>query len=213
MILVVGGIVLKPSCNIRHEIYSFYDPTPVIDPGETSPSEEEKSKSSHTTIAIVVPTVVVVVASLLIFICICVRKRKAKINLEDIEDDNNDIEIAESLLFNFETLRVATSNFSEANKLGHGGFGIVYQGILAGGQVIAIKRLSTNSGQGDIEFKNEVLLVAKLQHRNLVRLLGFCLEGREKDCLSMNMFRIKVLIILYLLGHIICFIRLLLSCI
>jgi hypothetical protein len=47
---------------------------------------------------------------------------------EDIEeDDNNDIEITESLLFNFETLRVATSNFSEANKLGHGGFGVVYQ--------------------------------------------------------------------------------------
>ena len=43
------------------------------------------------------------------------------------EDDNDDIEIAESLQFNFETLRVATSNFSEANKLGHGGFGVVYQ--------------------------------------------------------------------------------------
>ncbi|KEH43957.1 cysteine-rich receptor-kinase-like protein [Medicago truncatula] len=170
----VGGIVLKPSCNIRHEIYSFYDPTPVIDPGETSPSEEEKSKSSHTTIAIVVPTVVVVVASLLIFICICVRKRKAKINLEDIEDDNNDIEIAESLLFNFETLRVATSNFSEANKLGHGGFGIVYQGILAGGQVIAIKRLSTNSGQGDIEFKNEK---AQLDWERRYKIIGGIARG------------------------------------
>ncbi|KAF3498264.1 hypothetical protein DY000_02054718 [Brassica cretica] len=83
-------------------------------------------------------------------------------------------------LFELTTIVEATDNFSLNNKLGAGGFGSVYKGVLENGMEIAVKRLSTNSGQGMVEFKNEVKLISKLQHRNLVRILGCCVELEEK---------------------------------
>ncbi|KAL1188311.1 putative G-type lectin S-receptor-like serine/threonine-protein kinase [Cardamine amara subsp. amara] len=83
-------------------------------------------------------------------------------------------------IFSFDSIASATEDFSEENKLGHGGFGTVYKGNFSGGREIAVKRLSGKSKQGLEEFKNEILLIAKLQHRNLVRLLGCCIEDNEK---------------------------------
>ncbi|XP_019196680.1 PREDICTED: G-type lectin S-receptor-like serine/threonine-protein kinase At4g27290 isoform X2 [Ipomoea nil] len=81
----------------------------------------------------------------------------------------------------FELFRItqATDSFSLNNKIGEGGFGPVYKGVLEGGQEIAVKRLSETSKQGLGEFKNEVICIAKLQHRNLVKLLGCCIQGQE----------------------------------
>ncbi|XP_022753209.1 G-type lectin S-receptor-like serine/threonine-protein kinase RKS1, partial [Durio zibethinus] len=78
--------------------------------------------------------------------------------------------------FSFSSVSAATNNFSATNKLGEVGFGPVYKGILLNGNEIAVKRLSRRSGQGWEELKNEALLIAKLQHKNLVRLLGCCTE-------------------------------------
>ncbi|GMJ10246.1 hypothetical protein like AT4G27290 [Hibiscus trionum] len=80
----------------------------------------------------------------------------------------------------FKAVANATNNFSMNNLLGRGGFGAVYKGILEGGQEVAVKRLSKNSGQGLEEFKNEVTLIVKLQHRNLVKLLGCCIKEDER---------------------------------
>ncbi|KAL1834272.1 hypothetical protein ACET3Z_003923 [Daucus carota] len=82
--------------------------------------------------------------------------------------------------FRFSSISDATNKFSIANKLGEGGFGPVYKGELLNGQYVAVKRLSQNSGQGLEELRNETILIAKLQHRNLVRLLGCCIEKDEK---------------------------------
>ncbi|URE23474.1 serine threonine-protein kinase [Musa troglodytarum] len=83
-------------------------------------------------------------------------------------------------LFDMRSIKAATNDFSIDKILGVGGFGPVYKGQLEDGQVVAVKRLSKNSIQGIDEFKTEVMLIAKLQHRNLVRLLGCCIEDEER---------------------------------
>ncbi|XP_052198922.1 cysteine-rich receptor-like protein kinase 7 [Diospyros lotus] len=84
------------------------------------------------------------------------------------------------LVFHFNDIVEATDNFSFENKLGEGGYGPVYKAKLKNGQEIAVKRLSKTSKQGYEEFKNEVMLTARLQHVNLVRVLGFCVERDEQ---------------------------------
>ncbi|KAL1222898.1 G-type lectin S-receptor-like serine/threonine-protein kinase [Cardamine amara subsp. amara] len=96
---------------------------------------------------------------------------------EELEDKSRTREMP---LFELSTIAAATNNFSFQNKLGTGGFGPVYKGVLQNGMEIAVKRLSRNSGQGMEEFKNEIKLISKLQHRNLVRILGCCVELEEK---------------------------------
>ncbi|XP_052114735.1 G-type lectin S-receptor-like serine/threonine-protein kinase At4g27290 isoform X2 [Arachis duranensis] len=83
------------------------------------------------------------------------------------------------MLIKYPVLAKATDNFSSNKKLGEGGFGPVYKATI-NGQELAVKRLPKKSGQGSEEFKNEVVLIAKLQHRNLVKLLGCCIQGEEK---------------------------------
>ncbi|KAK1369021.1 Receptor-like serine/threonine-protein kinase [Heracleum sosnowskyi] len=109
------------------------------------------------------------------------RRRRGRLALNPQTDTRNDNESKdlELPLFDFQTIANATSNFSLNNKLGEGGFGPVYKGSLGREQEIAVKRLSKTSRQGLDEFKNEVSCIAKLQHRNLVRLLGCCIEHDE----------------------------------
>ncbi|CAK9180295.1 unnamed protein product [Ilex paraguariensis] len=185
-----GGRVLQPSCNIRYETYPFYEikatapspsptppPAPPLPISSTNPRGKGKL-SSEIIIAIVVPVGLSLVL-LAIGFCLLSRKRRRKYNVVEEENVGDEITILQSLQFDLSTIEVATNNFSSDNKIGEGGFGLVYKGILADGQEIAVKRLSKTSSQGAAEFNNEVVLVAKLQHRNLVRLLGFCREGGE----------------------------------
>ncbi|XP_065876861.1 G-type lectin S-receptor-like serine/threonine-protein kinase At1g11330 [Euphorbia lathyris] len=95
-------------------------------------------------------------------------------------DNINQVKLQELPVFTLQKLVTATDNFHTKNKLGQGGFGPVYKGEFPDGQEIAVKRLSRASGQGFEEFMNEVVVISKLQHRNLVRIFGCCVEGEEK---------------------------------
>ncbi|KAJ9553821.1 hypothetical protein OSB04_017866 [Centaurea solstitialis] len=99
-----------------------------------------------------------------------------------LDKKNNSVQI-EDLdalpFYNLHEIAKATDNFSIDNKIGEGGFGPVYKGVLEDGREVAVKRLSETSQQGLDEFKNEVICIAKLQHRNLVKLLGYCIHGNE----------------------------------
>ncbi|KAM1278401.1 hypothetical protein ACFX2J_030426 [Malus domestica] len=142
----------------------------------------EGENSTKVKIAIIVVGIAIVFSGVLL-VGYVIRRRKRK--NKEIRERNEDNEGAprgdmELPLFDLMTVARATDNFSSNKKLGEGGFGPVYKGTLADGQEIAVKRLSRSSSQGLNEFMNEVILIAKLQHRNLVRLLGCCVQGEEK---------------------------------
>ncbi|EHA8588333.1 cysteine-rich receptor-like protein kinase 6 [Cocos nucifera] len=182
--------MLGVRCYLRYNVSKFYQEASILRLASqlvngTAPAaphvvREEGNKKNMTglVLPIVIPLVIAFV--LICIICICFwRRRKSTIKLPD-ESIPEEITGVKSLLLDLSILRVATANFSEVNKLGQGGFGTVYQGILPDGRQIAVKRLTTSSRQGVEEMKNELALLAKLQHRNLVRLLGVCLEEQEK---------------------------------
>ncbi|GFQ03742.1 g-type lectin s-receptor-like serine/threonine-protein kinase at1g11330 [Phtheirospermum japonicum] len=114
-----------------------------------------------------------------------IRVAYSLVGAEKSRSDSSEIVLRSEMdnelpLYSFEMLEIATNNFDLSNKLGMGGFGPVYKGELANGNAVAIKRLSAASGQGYKEFMNEVLVISKFQHRNLVRLFGCCVEKKEK---------------------------------
>ncbi|CAA0835944.1 Cysteine-rich receptor-like protein kinase 29 [Striga hermonthica] len=191
----VGARVNLPSCNIRYEISPFYNESRLEElagghhtdePGQPTrdpplPPKPGVQKGNNITRVVVITVIsVVACAMFFVFVCLVLRKKMRRKPEENHETAANEVSSDESVVYALSTIRDATKDFSDDYKMGQGGFGPVYKGILPSGEEVAVKRLSQYSRQGDLEFKNEVLLLAKLQHRNLVRLLGFCLEGKEK---------------------------------
>ncbi|XP_028776254.1 putative receptor-like protein kinase At4g00960 [Neltuma alba] len=176
-----GARVLLASCYIRYELYPFYNVT-AVSPGPAvtlSPSSGEDKNETRRILLIVVPVSVAVMMLCLGGAFLLKIRKKHKTAVLN-ENHGEEITAPESLQFSFATIEAATNNFSQLNKIGKGGFGEVYKGALPDKREIAVKKLSSKSKQGVVEFKNEISLIAKLQHRNLVALFGFCLQEEEK---------------------------------
>ncbi|XBI59761.1 G-type lectin S-receptor-like serine/threonine-protein kinase At1g11330 [Aegilops tauschii subsp. strangulata] len=129
-----------------------------------------------------------VILSCIYLVCIC-KLRGKQVNKESmkrpaLEQFSTSQEVWDQNLelrsIRFEDIAAATNSFHDTNVLGKGGFGKVYKGTLENGKEVAVKRLSKGSEQGIEHFINEVVLIAKLQHKNLVRLLGCCIHEDEK---------------------------------
>ncbi|KAG2645884.1 hypothetical protein PVAP13_2KG463710 [Panicum virgatum] len=204
-----GGRVLGVRCNFRYEVYPFFTggpslrlpapssppppalpPAPVnVTPTATPPGRSKNKTGIAVAIALPIVAAVLVISTVCLCffflrkVCLCFlwrRRRPSREQTPSYSTNAEDIESFDSLLIDISTLRSATDNFAESNRLGEGGFGAVYKGVLPDDQEIAVKRLSQSSVQGIQELKNELVLVAKLQHKNLVRLVGVCLQEHEK---------------------------------
>ncbi|KAL4293350.1 hypothetical protein HN51_043836 [Arachis hypogaea] len=162
----------------------LYIRMPALDHAE--PGGRSHRRSDHKVVGVVVGSAAVVILGMILASWYMLSKRTDPQALGDVRigemlshanEQEGDLELP---LLDLSRIAMATDNFSLNNKLGEGGFGPVYKGVLDDGQQIAVKRLSSSSGQGLNEFKTEVKLIAKLRHRNLVKLLGCCIHEEEK---------------------------------
>ncbi|KAH0469365.1 hypothetical protein IEQ34_000923 [Dendrobium chrysotoxum] len=190
------GIVTSISCEVR----LLTDPTsldnrwspsplsPLLDSNSAvpvaQPRPSREGKMTKTAKMILLAGAFGVVISSLLFITFFLQQKRRNKKLTPLSTgkkmEEEILDAMKSTVFDLGAIRAATNNFTEENVLGHCGFAVIYKGVLQHGQEIAVKRLSRTSEQGLLEMENEVNLVTKLQHKNLVRLLGYFLEEEEK---------------------------------
>ncbi|XP_033142040.1 cysteine-rich receptor-like protein kinase 40 isoform X2 [Brassica rapa] len=181
-----GGMATFPSCFFRWDLYTFHGAFLNVTrvPALPRPPPQENGSSIPDKKGRSMLWVIITIIGVLTFINVLVFLGFYKVNAWRRKFNNGKNEYADSdgqfmLRYDLGMILSATANFSPENKLGQGGFGTVYKGKLLNGKEIAVKRLSRGS-EGGIEFKNEVSLLTRLQHKNLVKLLGFCNEGDEE---------------------------------
>ncbi|KAK8989627.1 hypothetical protein V6N11_064045 [Hibiscus sabdariffa] len=149
--------------------------TGPTDKNRTAASEKNKPKEKNGPAFIVGITVSVVVLSLILISAFFYTKRKREEEKEEVLPGI----CTRPDTFSFSELKAITEDFSPSKKLGEGGFGAVYKGTFSDGRVVAVKQLSLASKQGKSQFIAEVATISAVRHRNLVKLHGYCIEGKR----------------------------------
>ncbi|XP_015163617.1 probable LRR receptor-like serine/threonine-protein kinase At1g56140 [Solanum tuberosum] len=150
--------------------------TPDFEPSVSNQPPTTKENRTGLIVGIVVGVGVISLISLFA-VYYLIQKRKQQKALEDEEFMGID---TRPYTFSYSELRAATGDFSSSNKLGEGGFGPVYKGTLEDERVVAVKQLSVASHQGKSQFVAEIATISAVQHRNLVKLYGCCIEGDRR---------------------------------
>ncbi|XP_020268954.1 probable LRR receptor-like serine/threonine-protein kinase At1g56140 isoform X1 [Asparagus officinalis] len=151
-----------------------YDFTPTVSnkPPNTS------SKSNNTGLVVGIVVAIGFLGFLAVIGVFTWRQRKRRLSQEDAEELSG-LSIRPDT-FSYSELKTATNDFNPANLLGEGGFGPVYKGKLSDGRLVAVKQLSVQSHQGKRQFVAEIGTISAVQHRNLVKLYGCCIEGAKR---------------------------------
>ncbi|KAK9022809.1 hypothetical protein V6N11_003048 [Hibiscus sabdariffa] len=142
-----------------------------VDPNFKPKHEEKKTKTLPIVIGIVGSFLVSLASGILFWRCYFKAKSQREQDLKGLDP--------QTVSFTLKQIKAATNNFDSGNKIGEGGFGPVYKGQLGDGTIIAVKQLSSKSSQGNREFLNEMGMISCLQHPNLVKLYGCCIEGNQ----------------------------------
>ncbi|KAF3971177.1 hypothetical protein CMV_005199 [Castanea mollissima] len=168
------GRVLNAGCYMRYSTQKFYyNPSNTVGVNNSHQGYQLAITLAATSSALAL--VLVVTAAVFIMRKKILKKRRERKLVGDLLATLN----KSKLNFSYEILERATNFFHSSNKLGQGGSGSVYKGVLPDGRVVAVKRLFFNSVQWVDHFFNEVNLISDIHHKNLVKLLGCSITGPE----------------------------------
>eukprot|EP00250_Pteridium_aquilinum_P033834 c643_g1_i1 orf=149-2941(+) len=170
---------------------------PIVGPYEylpfgpySPPGATEETQQLSASVQVGIGTGIAAFAAVLVVICsYAVLQKKRAEKAEEIskpfvswvsmrEDKGGAPKLKGARLFALAELKRATRNFNKSHEIGVGGYGKVYKGVLPSGEIVAIKKAQARSLQGVAEFKNEIELLSRVHHKNLVCLVGFCFEER-----------------------------------